>query len=75
MHPHAGAIDTPLPAPPEHVHVMLGSKAGWVEVEGRPGDARFDAYPDVSLAAWHEAHGLVSRAAEPALRGAGDKTP
>ena len=29
VHPHAGAIDTPLPAAPEHTHLMLGSKAGW----------------------------------------------
>jgi hypothetical protein len=60
VHPHAGAIDTPLPAAPEHVHIMLGSKAGWVPVEGRPGDPRFDSYPDLSLAGWHAAHGLAS---------------
>ena len=60
VHPHAGAIDTPLPVAPEHVHMMLGSKPDWAQVEGRPGDARFDAYPDVSLAAWHEARGLTS---------------
>jgi hypothetical protein len=58
VHPHAGAVDTPLPVPPEHVHIMLGSKPDWVEVEGRNGDACFDAYPDQSLADWHRAHGL-----------------
>jgi hypothetical protein len=60
VHPHASAIDTPLPAPPENVHVMLGSKAAWVKVEGNPRDPHFDAYPDVSLAQWHEAKGLRS---------------
>jgi hypothetical protein len=60
VHPHASAIDTPLPVPPEHVHIMLGSKAPWVEVEGRPGDPRYDEYPDMSLAEWHERHGLTS---------------
>lgn len=60
VHPHAGAIDTPLPTPPEHVHMMLGSRANWAEPEGRPGDPRFDAYPDLSLAEWHERHGLTS---------------
>ncbi len=60
VHPHASAIDTPLPKPPEHVHLMLGSKAAWVEPEGRPGDARFDEYPDMSLAQWHEQRGLTS---------------
>ena len=58
IHPHAGAIDTPLPVPPEHVHASLDSKAPWVEVEGRPGDARFDTFPDESLAEWHRRHGL-----------------
>ena len=50
VHPHASAIDTPLPKPPQNVHLMLGSKAPWVEVEGLPGDPRFDGYPDMSLA-------------------------
>ena len=27
VHPFASAIDTPLPAPPEAVHTLLGSKA------------------------------------------------
>lgn len=60
IHPHAGAIDTPLPVPPEHVHLMLGSKANWAAVEGRAGDACFDAYPDCSLAEWHTRRGLAS---------------
>lgn len=57
VHPHAGAVDTPLPVAPAHEHIMLGSKPGWVAVEGRPGDAHFDAYPDRSLADWHRAQG------------------
>jgi len=61
VHPHAGSVDTPLPVPPEHVHMMLGSKAAWVEVEGHARDTRVDAYPDGSLAQWHEQRGLVSR--------------
>lgn len=54
VHPHAGAIDTPLPEPPQSVHIMLGSAAPWVRVEGRKNDPRFDAYPDFSLADWHK---------------------
>ena len=61
VHPHASAIDTPLPAPPENVHLMLGSKANWVKPEGKRGDLRFDVYPDMSLAQWHEQHGLTSK--------------
>lgn len=66
VHPHAGCIDTPLPTPPEHVHCLVGSKAPWVEVEGRPGEPRFDHYPDLSLAQWHERHGLASKPDLPA---------
>ena len=60
VHPHASAIDTALPVPPEHVHLMLGSRAPWVQPEGRPGDPHFDAYPDMSLAEWHAQRGLTS---------------
>ena len=60
VHPHAGAIDTLLSPPPENVHCLLDSKASWVRVEGRPGGPRFDHYPDMSLAEWHERKGLTS---------------
>ena len=65
VHPHAGAIDTPLPQPPENVHIMLGSKPQWVPVEGNASDPRFDSYPDMTLKEWHEAHGLRSAADPP----------
>jgi hypothetical protein len=58
VHPQAGAIDTPLPHPPERVHMMLGSKADWVDVDPFEHDRRFDRYPDESLAQWHARHGL-----------------
>ena len=61
IHPHASAIDSKLPTPPGHVHIFLGSKPSWVEVEGRKGDPHFDELPDMSLAQWHERHGLASR--------------
>jgi len=54
MHPHASAMDTPLPVPPNRLHMMLNSKAEWVEPEIRPGDALHEDYPDVSLAEWHQ---------------------
>ena len=59
IHPVAGSIDTPLPPPPAHVHIMLGSKAPWVEVEGNADDAHFDEYPEKSIADWHDDHGLT----------------
>ena len=58
VHPHAGAVDTPLPTPPGHVHMMLGSKPAWVEADVKPGDACFDEYPQESLAEWHARHGM-----------------
>jgi len=57
VHPFASAIDTDLPAAPSHVHMMLGSKAGWTPVDAGPDDAQFDAYPEEALAAWHARHG------------------
>ena len=56
VHPHAGAIDTPLPEPPKVAHIMLGSKPEWVAVQRKRGNDAFDAYPDYSLAQWHERH-------------------
>jgi hypothetical protein len=62
VHPHASAIDTPLPVPPGHVHIMLGSKVDWAAVEGQADDPHFQGYPDFSLAEWHRRHGLASKA-------------
>lgn len=59
VHPHASAIDTPLPEPPEITHLMLGSKAGWVDVPQVDGHRHFEEYPDESLAEWHRRHGLI----------------
>ena len=58
LHPFASAIDTPLPEPPQRVHIMLGSKPAWVAVPDGPDQAHFDEYPEDSIAAWHAAHGL-----------------
>ncbi len=60
LHPHASAIDTPLPTPPERTHLMLGSKAAWVEPCVGPHDKTFDVYPEESLEAWHQRLGLES---------------
>jgi hypothetical protein len=60
VHPHAGAIDTPLPAPPKVTHMMLDSKPDWVAVQAQRGDARFDAYPEESLAQWHARQKLTA---------------
>ena len=59
VHPFASAIDTPLPKPPERTHLMLGSRASWVQVRADPEDKQFGQYPDESIARWHERLGLA----------------
>jgi len=59
VHPFASAIDTALPVPPTQVHMMLASKADWVRLDARRGDARLAEYPEQSLEEWHRAHGLL----------------
>lgn len=58
IHPFASAIDTPLPAPPSKVHLMLDYKPEWVAVEAGPEDGCFGEYPEESIAAWHRRRGL-----------------
>lgn len=60
VHPFASAIDSELPIPAERTHLMLGSKAAWVECCLGPHDKQFSEYPDESIAAWHQRLGLVS---------------
>lgn len=60
VHPFASAIDNELPIAPERTHLMLGSKAGWVEVPVADSDKTFDEYPVESIAQWHERLGLES---------------
>jgi hypothetical protein len=59
LHPFASAIDTPLPDPPETVHIMLKYKPAWVEVPENAGHVRFEEYPNESLEDWHRRHGLL----------------
>jgi hypothetical protein len=61
VHPFASAIDSDLPVPPQHVHMMLGSKANWVEPQIKKGDDQFDEYPEQSLEDWHKAHHLLKK--------------
>lgn len=35
--PFVNVIDSELPRPPEHTHLLLSSKESWVEVQGGPG--------------------------------------
>lgn len=62
IHPFASAIDTKLPEAPEHVHIMLESRADWVPVDSKTGDPQVAEYPDLSLEEWHRAHGMLKKA-------------
>ena len=59
IHPHASAVDTALPVPPDRNHLMLDFKAGWTRVHSDPQDHVFARYPDVTIAQWHEGRGLL----------------
>lgn len=58
VHPFASAIDTPLPAPPEDIHIMLAFAPAWTAAPAADGNTGFDGYPSKSLEDWHRAHGL-----------------
>ena len=58
VHPHVGSIDTPLPSPPEVVHIMLDFKPDWVDVPVGPGHVHFARYPELSIEDWHKSKGL-----------------
>ena len=58
VHPFASAIDTELPIPPEKTHLMLASKAGWVDPCLDDRDQQFDEYPKESIAEWHQRLGV-----------------
>ncbi|CAN5872171.1 GFA family protein [soil metagenome] len=59
VHPFASAIDTPLPKPPERVHIMLDYAVPWCDVPSGPNERHYPIYPDESLAEWHRCHGLL----------------
>ena len=60
VHPFASAIDTPLPVPAEHTHLMLAFKPAWVEVQAGPDDQVFQLYPEESIAQWHRRTGWTT---------------
>ena len=60
IHPHASAIDTPLPKPPEVVEAALEFVANWVDVPSGKGHVHSQKWPAESLEHWHKRHGLFS---------------
>lgn len=58
VHPHASAIDTPLPKPPEVVEAGLDYAAPWTDPPSTHGHVCYGQWPSESLAEWHQRHGL-----------------
>jgi len=59
VYPFASAIDTPLPAPPEDVELMLNYAANWADVPKGRGHTHFREYPREGIADWHAKRGLT----------------
>ena len=60
MHPHASAIDTPLPTPPEVVEAALEFAPAWVDVPKGRGHVHHALWPAESLEEWHQRHRVWS---------------
>ncbi len=60
VHPHASAIDTPLPTPQEVVEAALDYAAPWVDVPSGPAHVHCRRWPVESLEEWHRRHGVWS---------------
>ncbi len=60
IYPFASAIDTPLPKPPEIVHIMLDFAVSWVEIPQGKRHCHFERYPNESIIDWHRRLGLYS---------------
>jgi hypothetical protein len=59
VYPFASAIDTPLPAPPERVHIMENYRCAWAAGAEGPDDGHFPEYPAESIHDWHKRRGLL----------------
>ncbi len=58
VHPHASAIDTPLPRPPAFTDYMLAFAAPWVQFHSGDAVERLDGPYEIGMEDWHRRHGL-----------------
>jgi len=58
VYPHASAIDTPLPKPPEQVEMMLDFAAPWANIPTGKAHTHFREFPAEGIAGWHKKRGL-----------------
>jgi len=59
FYPFASAIDSPLPKPKEHQHILLDYKPAWVPVHAGARDRRFREFPREAIIDWHTRRGLL----------------
>jgi hypothetical protein len=59
VYPFASAVDTPLPVPPQRVHIMENYRQPWCAATPGPEDDRFDEYPREAILDWHRKRGLL----------------
>lgn len=59
VYPFASAIDTPLPEPPERVHVFTAEAPAWARPLPSPADHTTERNTRESIADWHRRHGLA----------------
>ncbi len=57
--PHASAIDTDLPKPPEQANMMLAHAPSWTGAPSSDGKNNFAEYPELSIEEWHRKRGLL----------------
>ena len=53
FYPYAACIDTPLPQPPETVHIMLDFMPSWVRLPEGAQHSFYARYPSESIEQWH----------------------
>jgi hypothetical protein len=59
VYPFASAVDTPLPEPPERVHVFTAEAPAWARPPSSPDDYATERNTRESIADWHRRHGLT----------------
>ena len=59
VYPFASAVDTPLPEPPERVHVFTIDAPDWARPPASAVDFSTERNTRESIADWHRRHGLT----------------
>lgn len=59
VYPFASAIDTPLPEPPERVHVFTSEAPAWARPPSGRDDLTVERNTNESIEGWHRRKGLL----------------